>query len=119
MGKLTLLSPINARLLKHISVSQLLRLEINQQSKDENVGRDASVVNKPIPLPLNENAAAYGRKGVSVSDSEVSEVSGVLGGCRTWIARKWWSGCKHGDLIRAILAMLYQFLRNLYIVFGL
>ena len=99
MRKLTLLSPINARPLKCVSVYQIFHSEINQQSKDENFGWDASVVNKLIPLPLNDNTAASGRDGVSVSESEVSAVSGALGECRMWLARKWWSGCKRADLI--------------------
>ena len=119
MRKLTLLSPINARPLKRTSFYQLLRSENNQQSKDENVGRYESIVNQPIPLPLNDNAAASDRNGVSVSDSEVLAVSSMSGGCWTWLARKWWSCCKHGDLIQAILAMLYQIPCNLYRVFGL
>ena len=86
---------------------------------DDNVGQDASIVNQPIPLPLNDNTDASGGNGVSVSDSEVSAVSGVLVACRTWLTRKWLSGCKCADLIRAILSILYQILRNLYIVLGL
>ena len=119
MMKLTLLSPINARLSKHFSVPQIIRSENNQQSTDENVGRDASVVNQPIPLPLNDDIYVSGRNGVSASESEVLEVSGVSGKCRAWLARKWWSGCKYADLIQPILAIWYQVLHNLYIVLGL
>ena len=89
MRKLTLLSPINELPSKLISVSQLLRSEINHQSTDNNVGWDASVVIQPIPLSLNDNTAASGGNVVSVSDSELSSVSGVLGTCRKWLARKW------------------------------
>ena len=71
MRKLTLLSPINPRPLKRISVSKIIRSAINKQSTDDNVGRYASIVNQPIPLPLNDNTAASGRNGVSVSESEV------------------------------------------------
>ena len=66
MRKLTLLSHINARLSKPVSVSQLLCSEINQQSTDDTVGRDASVVNQPTPLSLNDNTAASIKNGVSV-----------------------------------------------------
>ena len=66
MKKLTLLSPINARLSKRVSVSQLLRSEINQQSTDDNVGWDASAVNQPTSMPLNEDTSnvvrTYGHK---------------------------------------------------------
>ena len=86
---------------------------------DDNVGRNASVVNQPIPLPLNYDTSAPGGNGVSVSDPEGSVVSGIPGGCWKWTARKWWSGCKCEDLIRAIMAILYQVLRNVYRVFGL
>ena len=34
--------------------------------------------NQLIPLPLNDDAAVSGGNGVSVSESEVSAVSGVL-----------------------------------------
>ena len=74
-------------------------LIINNQSTDDNVGRDTSVVNQPIPLPLNDDTAAYGGNGVSVSESEVSELLGVLGACWTWLVRKCWSACKSEDLI--------------------
>ena len=74
MRKLTPLSPINARILKHVSISQILHSEINQKSTDENVGRDASVVNQLIPLQLNDDTAVYGRNGVSVPESEVSKL---------------------------------------------
>ena len=86
---------------------------------DDNVGRDAPVLNQPLPLPLNDNKAASGGNGVSVSESKVLAVPGVSWECRTWLARKWWSGCKYADLIQAILAILYQVLHNLYRVFGL
>ena len=71
---MTLFSPINAHSPKHVSISQLLRSEINKQSTDGNIGQDASVVNQPIPLPLNDDIAASGGNGVPVSDSEVLEV---------------------------------------------
>ena len=99
MRKLTLSSPINTHPSKRVSVSQLLRSEINQKSTDDNVDQDASIVNQSIPLPLNDYTAASGRNGVSVSESEVSAVPGVSGACWTWLARKWWSGCKYADLI--------------------
>ena len=67
MIKLTLLSPINEFPFKRVSVSQIIHSEINQQSTDDNVGKDVSVVNKPIPLLLNDNTYASGRNGVSVS----------------------------------------------------
>ena len=88
MSKLTLISPINARPTKRVSVSHLLCSEINQQSTDEYVGPDAYVVNQPTPLPRNDNTAASGRDGVSVSESEVSEVSVMSGGCWTWLSSK-------------------------------
>ena len=113
MMKLALLSPINVRPSKCVSISHLICSEINQQSTDDNVCRDASVVNQPIPLPLNDDTDASGRNGVSES-----EVPGMLGQCQTWLSRKWWFGCKCADLIRAILAILYQVLRNLYRVLG-
>ena len=67
MNNLTLISPINSRPSKCVSVSQLLRSETNQQSTDDNVGWDASVVNQPIPLPLNDDKAVSRRNGVSVT----------------------------------------------------
>ena len=87
MSKLTLISPINARPTKRVSVSHLLCSETNQQSTEENVGPDASVVNRPTPLPLNDDTSAYGGNGVSVSESEVLAVSVVLGGVSD-VARK-------------------------------
>ena len=119
MRKLTLISPINARPLKRVSVSNIFCEEINHQSTDENIGGGASLFNQPIPLTINDNTAASARNGVSFSESEVSTVSGISGECRAWLARKWWSVCKHADLIQAILEILYQVLRNLYRVFGL
>ena len=119
MRKLKILSTINSRPLKCVSVYQLLRSEINQQSTDDNVGRDASVVNQPIPLQIKDDKSASGRNGVSVSDSEVLAVLVVLGECQTCLARNWRSGCKRADLIRAILAILYQVLCNLYRVWEL
>ena len=59
---------------KRFPVYQLLCSEINQQSTDDNVGRDASVVNQPISLPLNDDTAASGSNGVSVLELEVLEV---------------------------------------------
>ena len=79
MRKLTLLSPINVRLSKRVSVYQVLHSEIDQQSTDANVGQDASVVNQPIPLPLDDYAAVSGRNGVSVSELEVLSVLVGLG----------------------------------------
>ena len=118
MRKLTLLLPINARGSKRVSVSQILYSEIDQQSTDDNVGRYASVVNQPTPLALNNYKAASVRNGVSMLDSEVSAVVGVSGEFGTFLASKWWSGCKCADLIWAILAIFYQVLRNLYRVLG-
>ena len=118
MSNLILLSPMNARPLKRASVSQIMCSKINQQSTDDNVGWDVSVVNQPIPLSLNYNTAASSGNGVSVSDLEVSAVPGVLGTGKTWLASKWWSGCKCADLIRAIFAILYQVLGNFCRVFG-
>ena len=69
---------------------------------DENVVWDAYVVNQQIPLPLNYDIDASSRNGVSVSESEVLAVLGMLGTCRTFLAWKWWSGCKCADLIQAI-----------------
>ena len=39
--------------------------------------RNCPLSNQLIPLPLNYDTAVYGGNGVSVSDSEVSEVTGV------------------------------------------
>ena len=69
MRKLTLISTINARPSKCVSIYQLLRSEINQQSTDENVVRDLFVVNQPIPLPLNDGTAVSSRNEVSMSES--------------------------------------------------
>ena len=63
MRNLTLLSPINARPSKFVSISQILCSEINQKSTYDNVGRDASIVNQPIPLLLNDNTSASDRNG--------------------------------------------------------
>ena len=79
MSKLTLLLPINARISKCVSVSQIIRSEINQKSIDNNVSWDDSVVNRPTPLPLNDDTSASRRNGVSVSELEVSSVLGMLG----------------------------------------
>ena len=119
VSNLTLISPINVRPSKRVSVYQLIHSEINQQSTNNNVGQGASVVNQPIPLPLNDDTAVSGRNGVSMSESEVSAVSDILGECWMWLASKWKSGCKCTDLIRAILDILYQVLRNSYRVLGL
>ena len=81
MSNLTLISLINSGPSKRVSVSQLPRSEINHQSTDDNVGWDASVVNRPIPLPLNDNTAASVRNWLSVSDSEVSSLLVVTGAC--------------------------------------
>ena len=75
MRKLTLLSPINAYPSKRVSISQLLRLGINQQRMDGNAGWDASVGNQPIPLLLNDDTDVSGRNGVSVLESEFLAVS--------------------------------------------
>ena len=79
MRKLTLISTINARPSKCVSIYQLLLSEINQQSTDENVVRDVFVVNQPIPLTINDGTSVSSRNGVSVSESEVLEVLGVSG----------------------------------------
>ena len=113
ISKLTLLSPIHKRLLKRVSASQLLHSEINQKSTYDNFGWDASVGNQLIPLPLNDDATASVRNGVPVSYPEVLSVLGVSCECWKWNARKWWSGWKSANLIRSILAILYQVLRNL------
>ena len=68
MRKLKIILPINEHQPKRVSVSQLLCSEINQKSTNDNVGRYASIVNQPIPLPLNYNTAASDRNRVSVSE---------------------------------------------------
>ena len=73
----TLISPINVCPSKRVLVSHIIHSEINQQSIDDNVGQDTSVVNQQTPLMLNDNTSASGSNWVSVSKSEVSAVSGV------------------------------------------
>ena len=67
MKKLTLLSSINACLVKCFAVSQILCSEINQKLRDDNFGQDVSIVNQLIPLLINDETAASCGNGVSVS----------------------------------------------------
>ena len=78
MRKLTLLSPINARPSKRVSVSRLLRSEINQAiNRLQCRFGMCPLSNQLISLPLNDDTAVSSGNGVSVSESEVSAVLGV------------------------------------------
>ena len=85
MSQLTLLSTINLCSSKCVSISQIIRSEINQQSTDDIVDLGVSVVNQPIPLPLDGNTFASGRNGLSLSDSEVLVVLFMLEECQPWL----------------------------------
>ena len=75
MRKLTLLSPVNTRLSKW-----LLRSETNKAiNRSQCRFRKCQLSNQLIPLPLNDDTYVSLGNGVSVSDSEVSSLSGMLG----------------------------------------
>ena len=83
MRKLTLLSPVNARPSRRVSVSRLLRSETNKAIKNPQCRLgNFPFSNKLTPLPINDDTAVSGGNGVSVSESEVSAVSGMSGVAR-------------------------------------
>ena len=78
MRKLTLLSPVNARPSKCVSVTRLLCSKINQAINISQCRFGMyPLSNQLIPLTLNYDTALSGRNRVSVSESEVSSVPGV------------------------------------------
>ena len=80
MSKLTLLSPINLRAYKRVSVSRLLRSETNEAiNKSQCRFGKCPLSNQLISLLLNDDTAVSSGNGVSVSESEVSSVLGVSG----------------------------------------
>ena len=79
MRKLTLLSPVNARPSKRVSVSRLICSETNEAiNRSQCRFRKCPLSNQLIPLPLNDDTAVSGGNGVSVSESEMSTVLSVL-----------------------------------------
>ena len=80
MRKLTLLSSVNARLSNRVSISWLICSETNEAiNRSQCRFRKCQLSNQLIPLPLNDDTYVSLGIGVSVSDSEVSSVSGMLG----------------------------------------
>ena len=80
MRKLTLLSSVNMCPSKHVSISRLFRSETNEAIyRSQCRLRKCPLSNQLIPLPLNDDTAVSGGNEVSVSESEVSSVSGGSG----------------------------------------
>ena len=67
MRKLKLLSPVNVRPPKRISISWLLCSETNEAKNPKCRFVNCPLSNKLIPLTLNDYTAVSGRNGVSVS----------------------------------------------------
>ena len=80
MIKLTLISSVNMCPLKRVSFSWMLCSEINKAINNLKCRfGNCPLSNQLIPLPLNDDTDMSGGNGISVLESEVSVVSGVLG----------------------------------------
>ena len=78
MRKLTLISPVNTRPLKHVYVSWILCSETNEAiSRLQCWWGNDPFSNQLIPLPINNDTAVSDRNGMLVSESEVSGMLGV------------------------------------------